>query len=70
MEAGGLQSALHRGLVVIAVLAVLTAVEFAVPTALERAPALPILVFLALVKAGLIVHYFMHLAQLWRREKV
>ena len=70
MEAGGLQSALHRGLVVIAVLAVLTAVEFMVPIALERAPALPILVFLALVKAGLIVHYFMHLAQLWRREKV
>lgn len=70
MEAGGLQSALHRGLVVIVVLAVLTAVEFAVPAVLERAPALPILVFLALVKAGLIVHYFMHLAQLWRQEKV
>lgn len=70
MEAGGLQPALQRGLVVIVVLAVLTVVEFVVPAVLEREPALPILVFLALVKAGLIVHYFMHLAQLWRREKV
>lgn len=70
MEADGLRSALYRGLVVITALAVLTAVEFVVPAVLERAPALPILVFLALVKAGLIVHYFMHLAQLWRREKV
>ncbi len=69
MERTGLRSALHLGLVVIMVLAVLTILEFVVPVVLERGPALPILVALALVKAGLIVHYFMHLAQLWRREE-
>ena len=69
MERTGLRSALHLGLVVIMVLAVLTIIEFVVPVVLERGPALPILVALTLVKAGLIVHYFMHLAQLWRREE-
>ena len=69
MERTGLRSTLRRGLAVIVALAVLTAIEFGVPVALERGPALPILVALALVKAGLIVHYFMHLAQLWRREE-
>ena len=69
MERTGLRSGLRLGLVVIMVLAVLTIIEFVVPVALERGPALPILVGLALVKAGLIVHYFMHLAQLWRREE-
>ena len=63
----GLKSALNLGLVVIILLAVLTVIEFFVPIGLERWPALPVLTALALVKGGLIVYYFMHVAQLWRR---
>jgi caa(3)-type oxidase subunit IV len=70
VERDGLKYALRLGLALIIALGVLTVIEFVVPVALERGPALPILVVLALVKAGLIVYYFMHLAQLWRREKV
>lgn len=65
----GLKSTLNLGVVVIIVLAALTIVEFVVPIGLERWPALPILTALALVKGGLIVYYFMHFAQIWRRRE-
>jgi len=55
-----------RGLIVIIVLAVLTAIEFGVSVGLPN-PNLP-LTMIALVKAGLIIHYFMRLSQLWRKE--
>ena len=66
MEAGKLGPALRRGLQVIIVLAVLTIIEYAVPIVLERG-ANPYLAILALIKAGLIAYYFMHVAQLWRQ---
>ena len=69
MARSGLTIALRRDLLVIIGLAALSVVEFVVPLVLERGPALPILVVLALAKAGLIAHYFMHLAQLWRPEE-
>ena len=56
----------RRGLYVFIALAVLTAVEFGVSTALANA--LFPLLLIAFVKAGLIVYYFMHLMQLWRQE--
>jgi hypothetical protein len=34
----------------------------------SRSP-LPFLALFALAKAGLIIYYFMHVAQLWRREE-
>ncbi len=68
MERAGLGSALRRGLWVLLALAVLTVVEYVVPLVLEHG-AFPYLVPLALVKAGIIGYYFMHLAQLWREEK-
>jgi caa(3)-type oxidase subunit IV len=54
------------GFIVIVILAVLTAVEFWVSTALV-AP-LPYLTVIALVKAGLIVYYFMHVSQIRHKE--
>ncbi len=68
MDAHRLGLALRRGLNVIIALAVLTVIEYAVPIVLERG-ANPYLAILALVKAGLIVYYFMHVAQLWRQEE-
>lgn len=55
-----------RGLIVIIVLAVLTAIEFGVAVGLPN-PNL-VLTVVALIKAGLIIHYFMRLSQLWRKE--
>jgi caa(3)-type oxidase subunit IV len=55
-----------RGLIVIIVLAVLTAIEFGLSVGLPNPNLL--LAVIALVKAGLIVHYFMHITQLRRKE--
>ena len=49
----------RRGLVVISALAVLTAVEFGLSSALGG-PLAPMAV-IALIKTGLIIQYFMHL---------
>ena len=54
-------------LIVIIVLAVLTAVEFAVAQSLENATVT--LFIIAVVKAGLVVQFFMHIYRLWRGEE-
>lgn len=62
-------TARRKGWIVFALLAVLTAVEFAVSIGL--AGSLPYLAVIALAKAALIVVYFMRLADLgavWRQE--
>jgi heme/copper-type cytochrome/quinol oxidase subunit 4 len=51
-----------RGVVVFAVLAVITAFEFVV--ALSGSP-VTVLVVLALIKAGLVLNYFMHFSRLF-----
>jgi caa(3)-type oxidase subunit IV len=56
---------LTRGIVVFAILAVLTVIEFFLAR-LEVATF--ILVVIALAKAGLVVWYFMHLARVFRSE--
>ena len=56
---------LTRGIVVFAILAVLTAIEFGLAR-LEAATLL--LVLIALAKAGLVLWYFMHLARVFRSE--
>lgn len=58
-----------RGLIVIAVLAVLTIVEYLVAISLESPAALVALLALAAVaKAWLIMVEFMHLPKLWRAD--
>ena len=48
------------------ILVVLTIAEFIVSITLESAV---LLVLIALAKAALIVHFFMHLYRLWREEE-
>lgn len=57
----------RRNIVVFIALAVLTLIEFMVAINLEN-PAVP-LVLISLVKAGLIVQFFMHIYRLWREEE-
>lgn len=62
-------AARRKGWIVFLLLAVLTAVEFAVSIGLTGP--LPYLAIIALAKAALIVVYFMHLGDLgalWRQE--
>ena len=68
MEESRMRSSLRRGLKAIIALAVLTLIEYAVPIIFESG-ANPYLAVLALLKAGLIAYYFMHIAQLWRQEE-
>lgn len=59
---------LRLGWIVIGGLAVLTAVEYVIAVAIHS-NVLPFLAVIALVKAWLIVQYFMHVAQLWHGEE-
>jgi heme/copper-type cytochrome/quinol oxidase subunit 4 len=52
------------GVTVIVVLAVLTAVEFAIALTMRGNPLLTLLTTIAVVKAALILQYFMHFPQL------
>ena len=63
-------AAQRRGLVVIALLAVLTAAEYVIAVALDSTVVL--VTFLALAagaKAWAITVYFMHVSRLWRGEE-
>lgn len=64
-EGGGTTRALRRGDVVLASLAVFTAVEFISAVTMEGAPLLTALSVFVLIKAALILNYFMHFRQLW-----
>ncbi len=57
--------AFRRGWIIFLVLLLLTAVEFAVGIALNS---IALLLVIALIKAALIVYYFMHVYRLWREE--
>lgn len=62
-------TAQNNGLAVIALLAVLTIVEFLVFVAVDVTSALILmLVPIALAKAWLIVNFFMHMPRLWNPE--
>ncbi len=62
--ARGSNRPLRIGWLVFLALAILTVVEFVV--AVTVTSNLPILVVFALMKAGLIMRYFMHLLKIWR----
>ncbi|GAB4503485.1 MAG: hypothetical protein Fur0043_04770 [Anaerolineales bacterium] len=55
------KSALNQGAIIFIFLAVLTALEFFIAIALE---AVALLIIIALVKAGLVVYYYMHIYRL------
>ncbi len=60
----------RRGLRVIVLLAVLTAVEYAIAVQVDSTEALlGLLTPIALIKAGYILWYFMHLPRVWRGEE-
>ncbi len=59
-------AAYRKGILVMVVLAVLTALEFWVATAAGGSVAF--LFIIALIKAGLIVQYYMHLESVWSEE--
>jgi cytochrome c oxidase subunit IV len=59
---------LRLGWIVIGALAVLTAVEYWIAISVHSGT-LPYLAVIGLVKAGLIVQYFMHVAHLWQGEE-
>jgi caa(3)-type oxidase subunit IV len=56
----------RQGFYIFLALAVLTAIEIVIALNLDS-PAVP-LIIVSLVKAGLIVQYFMHIYRLWRGE--
>lgn len=59
----------HRlGLIAFIVLTVLNGVEFWIAVSFQTGIMVPLAV-LALIDAGLIAYYFMHVAQLWRPEE-
>lgn len=58
-------AAYRRGVYVFLVLVVLTIVEFFVGVSINS---VALLFILALLKAALIVQYFMHIYRLWREE--
>lgn len=67
---GDESSGQRRGLTVIIVLAVLTAIEYVFAISFDAPAALVVsLAAVALVKAWLIVMYFMHLPRVWQGEE-
>ena len=60
------KSGYRQGFIVFLILAVLTAIEIVIATNLDS-PGVA-LIIVALIKAGLIVQYFMHIYRLWREE--
>jgi hypothetical protein len=58
---------LRRGLLTIGGLAALTALEYIISVMLPTGALIP-LTIIAVVKAWLIIQYFMHVANLWRAE--
>lgn len=60
-------AAQNRGLIVIGALAVLTVIEFVIAIAIDGGNVLATLLgVVAVIKAVLIIQYFMHFHQLWR----
>lgn len=68
MQASRKAARLRLGLMVLIGLVVLTGAEFGLAAGL-RSGTVPFLAVIALIKAGLILQYFMHLSQVWRVEE-
>ena len=68
MERGILNSILRRGLWVFIALTALAVGEYALALAMEQGN-LPYMVIMNILDGALIVYFFMHVAQLWRKEE-
>lgn len=68
MEQKGLTQALRRGFWVWVALIVLTILEY-ILMVLRMPGLIAYLLIINLLDAGLIVYYYMHIAQLWRQEE-
>mgnify|MGYP001618428697 CR=1 FL=1 len=68
METAKLKHALSRGLWVFLALVVLALAEYALAIFMTRGN-LPYMVIMNVVDAALIAYFFMHVAQLWRRDE-
>jgi heme/copper-type cytochrome/quinol oxidase subunit 4 len=66
MEKGKEMSEKSRGVIVFAVLAALTALEYII--ALSGVPAV-VLFLLAILKAGTVLYYFMHISRLFSKSE-
>lgn len=66
MENKAKASALRLGVIVFAILALLTAVEYVIAVSLN---AWPLLVLVALLKAALVLQFFMHLPRVLGGEE-
>lgn len=67
MEHTDKKASLNQGVIIFIFLAVLTALEFFIAIAMN---AVPLLVVVALVKAGLVVYYYMHIYKLNARDDI
>ena len=65
MSTQAISNILRIGWIVIALLALFTIIEFIVAITTNGEILLVLLTVLAVIKAGLIVQYFMHFGQLW-----
>jgi heme/copper-type cytochrome/quinol oxidase subunit 4 len=65
MSNQSISSTLRTGWIVIALLAVFTIIEFIVAITTDGAVLIVLLTVIAVIKAGLIIQYFMHFGQLW-----
>ena len=65
MEHTDKKTAFNQGLIIFIFLAVLTALEFFIAIVIE---AVVLLIFIALIKAGLVIYYYMHLNRLNRED--
>lgn len=68
VETAKLRHALSRGFWVFVALVVLALGEYALAIFMTRGN-LPYMVIMNVVDAALIAYFFMHIAQLWRREE-
>lgn len=67
MEADKKRAAYRQGVMIFLLLAVLTIAEFFVSAATDGS--VTFLMIIALLKAGVIAHFFMHIYRLWRTEE-
>ena len=67
MEADKRKAAYRQGVYIFILLAVLTIAEYFI--SIETDGSVTFLMIIALLKAGLIVNFFMHIYRLWRTEE-
>lgn len=68
MQQASLKPAMRRGLWVFVILVVLAVLEYLLALAMKSGN-LPWMIIMNIVDAALILYFFMHMAQLWRREE-